>query len=96
METIYRNYKAAVDYYANKAEEASRELKHLDQSLREAFLQHSATFHVIKDEKTSSEETENSTDSNDREEKSKLPSEDTIDESNLGAVGGAPLSRSTI
>ena len=60
METIYRNYKAAIEYYATKAEEASRELKDLDKLLRDAFLQQSETFHVIKDETESSPDTQDS------------------------------------
>ena len=85
METVYRNYKAAVEYYANKAEEASKELKELDKILREAFLQQSDTFHVIRSETESSDDT--------KDEGQTANDQADIDESSLGAVGGAPATR---
>ena len=90
METIYRNYKAAVEYYCNKAEETSKELKELDKQLRDSFLQQSQTFHVIKGDTESSPETDESDKKEESNEPGSVRREEYVDESSLGAVGGAP------
>ena len=90
METVYRNYKAAVEYYANKSEEASKELKVLDELLRQSILEETKSFHVITSKDTSSEDIDDSDESKTKDDGQSSAKDGDIDESKLGAVGGEP------
>ena len=59
IESIYKNYMAATEYYEKKSKEAAEELKSLDVQLRESILAECETFHVTEGEQdtTTNEDT---------------------------------------